>query len=178
MFFLHILHCVFFFCLTFLRYAFSNVSSNGQPEQKHSHIGCICTTFLRCAFSNVSSNGLHEQKRSYIGCICLTFLRCAFSNVSSNCLPEQKKSHIFIWVTFLRCAFSNVFSNCLHRRMHSRIDYIYLTCWHFLSFLSGHFHLLNPNHIVWDPVPLSHFSQMVAWNWVKYKINFWSIIKN
>ena len=62
----------------FLRCAFSNVSSTGLPEKRHSRIGCICLTFLHCAFSNVSSNGLHGKRNSHIGCICLTFLRCVF----------------------------------------------------------------------------------------------------
>ena len=38
------------------------------------HIGCICSTFLHCAFSNVSSNGMSERRHSCIGCICLIFL--------------------------------------------------------------------------------------------------------
>ena len=74
--------------LTFLHHVFSNVSSNGLPEKRHSHIGCICLTFLHCALSNVSSKRLHNRMQSHIGCICLTFLHCAFSNVSSNCLLE------------------------------------------------------------------------------------------
>ena len=73
---------------------FSNVSLNCQPEEIHSHTGCICLTFIRCVFLNASSNCLPEKRHSHIGCICLTFRHCVFSNDSSNCPPEKRHSHI------------------------------------------------------------------------------------
>ena len=41
------------------------MSSNGLPEKRHSHIGCICLTFLHCEFSNVSSNGVQMVWSKY-----------------------------------------------------------------------------------------------------------------
>ena len=37
----------------FFRYVFSNVSSNGPHEKRHSHIRCVCLNFLHCTFSKV-----------------------------------------------------------------------------------------------------------------------------
>ena len=46
--------------------------------------GCINLTFLRDAFSNVSSNGMHEMMHSHTGCIFLIFsLLCRFKRVFS-----------------------------------------------------------------------------------------------
>ena len=81
-------------CLTFLRCAFSNDSSNSVPEKRHNRIGCICLNFLHCAFSDVSSNCTSQKRLSHSGYICLAFLLCAFSNVASNCLSQKRHSCI------------------------------------------------------------------------------------
>ena len=94
-------------CLAFLHCGFSN----GLPERMHSHIGCICLVFLRYVFSNVSSNCLHQRMRIHIGCICLTFLHCGFSNVPSNCLHLRMQNHTgCICLALLHLGFSNVSS--------------------------------------------------------------------
>ena len=81
-------------CLTFPRYVFSNVFSNGQPERMQSHTGCICSAFLHCGFLNVSSKRLDNRMQSHIACICSTFLHCAFSNVASNCFTLLELKHL------------------------------------------------------------------------------------
>ena len=108
--------------LTFLHYAFSNVSSNCLHENRHSHIDCICLIFLHCAFLNVASNCLPQRMKNHIGRICLAFLHCSFSNLSSNCL----------WMVAFVCAFQNAPSNFLGQKC--KITFfsflkIFLTLW-------------------------------------------------
>ena len=97
-----------------------------------------------CVSSYVSSKNFGEGMQSHIGCICLTFLHCALSNVSSN---------------------------GSYQKLRSRIDYIYLFCRHFLSFLSEFFHLnlSNPNNIVSELVPLS--LSFTKW-WLETEYNY------
>ena len=132
---LHWLHLI---CL---QSEFANESSNCQPEQMYSQIGCIWMVFfpewvLRCLLklpwtdakshwlhlcislqsevSNASSNGLPEQMQSRIGCICMVYLMSECSDVSSNGLPEQMHSHIAcICVVFLLSEFSDASTNCM-----------------------------------------------------------------
>ena len=86
-------------CLIFLHCVFSNVSSNGLPEKRHSHIGCICLTFLHCAFSNVASNCLHEKWHSHIDCIYLTLWCCqSFSSRLSHLNNFQGLFPLPLWV--------------------------------------------------------------------------------
>ena len=83
--------------------ALSNVSSNGLPEKRQSHTGCIYLTFLRCVLLNVSSDGLLERKLSCTGCICLTFLHCVISYETSKNLDQSSQTHIgwlFLDVSF------------------------------------------------------------------------------
>ena len=122
---------------------------------KKTDIGYICLTFLHCAFSNVSSNGLPEKRHSGTDYICLAFLHCVFSNVFSNCLPKKRHSHIgCICSTFLRCAFSNVSSNGLHEKRHIHIGCTCLTLWHCQSFSSGFPHPSIQRHNFDKFVPL------------------------
>ena len=47
-------------------YSYRRLGQNlGQSRQRRT--GCICLTFLRCAFSNKSSNCLHEPRQSHTG---------------------------------------------------------------------------------------------------------------
>ena len=75
---LHQLDCVF-----------SNVSSNGLPENRQSHIACICLVSLRCVFSNEFSNGLYDKMHYHIGCICLTFLHTLRLQMCPHRMPQD-----------------------------------------------------------------------------------------
>ena len=83
--------------------AFLMYASKHLHKWMHNHIGCICLTFFQCAFSNVSSNGLPEQNQSHIDCISLTFSYCAFSNVSSKLLHKRMHNHIGYMYFHLTC---------------------------------------------------------------------------
>ena len=97
----------------------------------HSHIGCICAVFPLSDFSNMSSNGMPEQMHTRIGCTCIPFLQSVLWNVFSNDLPQQMHSHIgYIYMAYLLSGSSNEPSNYSHQRMHSRIG---CTCMSFLQ---------------------------------------------
>ena len=64
-------------CLIFCQYVFSNVFSKSILEKKDNCT--LVYQFLHYVFSNSSSNGLHERRHSYIGCIYMVFLHCVFS---------------------------------------------------------------------------------------------------
>ena len=105
----------------------NNLSFSKVTSKRDSVISLVFA-FIYCVFSDVSSNGLPEKRHIHIGCICLTFLHCVFSDVYSNRLSERMHNHIcYISLTFLHCVFSNVSLNCLLVRMQSQIGCIYLS---------------------------------------------------
>ena len=75
-------HWLHFF--TYIHCAFSNMSSNCLPENRHIHIWMHSFGFFQRVFLNGCSQHLHKKMRCRNDCICFTFLHCAFSNVSSN----------------------------------------------------------------------------------------------
>ena len=102
-----------FFVWFFPLCVFSGVSSNGLPEQMHSHIAYICVLSRspQHVFSNVSSKSLPDKMHSHIGCICVIYPPCEFSNVTSNCPHEQMHSHNgHTCVIYPQYGFSNVSS--------------------------------------------------------------------
>ena len=75
----------------FLHSAFSNMPSNGLPEEMHNHTDYTCLTFLLDVFSNC----ILEWMLSHTGCIYVTFLTVRFQ----TCLHRKLSlSHISIYM--------------------------------------------------------------------------------
>ena len=137
----------------------------------HSHIGCTCLTVLHCAFSNVSSNCLHEKKHSHIGCcICVTWWHCYSFSPGFSHLHPQNQSKMFVPLSMCVVLCLN---GCFKlSQIWDGMGWDVATAQKFAQRPTAFLPRPSAN-LVSRVIPRS---KMVALNWVKYMIDFWSII--